>query len=90
MRIHRLAASWGTPKNWRGVLSSSDAQHALDLGLDLVMPGRVSIANPDFPNLVTQTGHATTTLPISLRDLERLGYSKAFQEYLLLYRDFAA
>ena len=73
-----------------GLLTSDDAQAALDAGLDFVMLGRASIANPDFPRLVEKTGSATTPLPILRSTLDRLGYSDAYIEYLMTYRGFAA
>lgn len=71
------------------VLSARKAQAVLDRGCDFVMLGRASIAQPDFPLAASSDPRHVVRTPIPRRQLEELGYSAAFVDYVQSYSGFA-
>jgi 2,4-dienoyl-CoA reductase-like NADH-dependent reductase (Old Yellow Enzyme family) len=73
------------------IYSGSDAQRALDSGLDFVIIGRGAILHHDFPRQVeANPGFAATALPVSAAYLENEGLGPAFVDYMRGWEGFVA
>ena len=69
----------------------SDAQAMLDLGIDIIILGRVAILHHDYPNLLrSDAGFVPRRVPVSADTLRAEGLSEAFVNYMRNWKGFVA
>jgi 2,4-dienoyl-CoA reductase-like NADH-dependent reductase (Old Yellow Enzyme family) len=65
-----------------GIWTAEDAQRALDAGVDVVVLGKVSIGNPDWPRSMGRSGGEPIRPPWSPDHLRSVAVSDAFVGYI--------
>ncbi len=69
----------------------ADAQRILDLGIDVIVLGRVAILHHDYPNLLAADADFTPRrVPVSAATLHEEGLSDVFVTYMRNWKGFVA
>ena len=72
------------------IWTRDDAEHALNLGADIVALGRSAIIDPDWPRNVARDGAAPKQPPVTRAELGAVAVSPTFQQYLTNWKNFVA
>ena len=73
-----------------GIWSADDAQLAMAMGADLVGVGRVGIAHPDWPELLSRRGKTIGRPPFTVQHLKEASLSPTFIDYMRRWEGFVA
>lgn len=70
------------------VWTRADAERLLALGADVVALGRSAIANPEWPQRVTDAAFEPKRPPLTIAELKERGLSDAFAAYMRQWKGF--